>query len=301
MLERWIGASDGWPAGWARWGWDGPGAIGLAKPGPNMVFRSSFAYLLVSKYFCPENHIMKRSWYENRGLKPDDEKDARGAGWKRARDEDRKRTRVEDRKRTRDEIILLADGLIRRRGFNAFSYADIAGTMEIRNAAIHYYFPTKSELGQAVIEKEMERIRQYRWRTAGGQGDEQLRFLVSVFYRNSQLNNICLLGSLLPDFATFEPDMQGSVNRMCETILEWMTGSLDKARVEGTVRFAGEASDRAALVVSTLLSSLLLARASGQALFRQMVDRLLEDLSTGWRIGDLPEVEWPFPESPSFT
>jgi len=215
--------------------------------------------------------------------------------------EDTRRKREEDRKRTRQEIIRLADGLIRQQGFNAFSYADIAGTMEIRNAAIHYYFPTKSELGKAVIESELERIRHYQWRTSGNSGEEQVRFLVTVFYRNSQLNNICLMGSLLPDFATFEPDLQNAVNRMCDTILEWMMASLDKARKEGKVRFEGEPADRAALVVSTLLAALLLVRARGQSIFFHMVDRLLADLGVDWRVGDLPEVEWPFPESPSFT
>ena len=237
---------------------------------------------------------MKRAWFEDQMPDP-------GGDGKRARDEDRKRTRDEDRTATRDQIIHLADGLIRRRGFNAFSYTDIAAKMEIRNAAIHYYFPTKSELGQAVIGKEMEGIRLHQRRTEDGSGEEQLRFLVSVFYRNAQLDNICLMGSLLPDFATFEPEMQGAVSRMCDTILEWMTGSLDKARVEGKVRFEGEAADRAALVVSTLLASLLLARAQGESVFVQMVDRLLADLGIGWRVGDLAKVEWPFPESPSFT
>jgi TetR/AcrR family transcriptional repressor of nem operon len=202
---------------------------------------------------------------------------------------------------TRNDILYLADQLIRRKGFNAFSYADIAGIMEIRNAAIHYHFPTKSDLGQAVVEREMERLRQYRRRTEGGPGGEQLKGLVSAFYRNSQLNYICLMGSLLPDFATFAPGMQEKIREMCLVVLDWMTDSLEKARGEGKLRFEGAAADRAALVVSTLLSSLLLVRALGEPVFPQMVDRVLEDLGAYWRVGDLPEVEWPAPESPSFT
>lgn len=227
---------------------------------------------------------MKRTWYEDMGS-------AAGGDGKKARAGDGRR----------GQIIYLADRLIRRKGYNAFSYADIAGVMEIRNAAIHYYFPTKSELGQAVIEKELERLRQHRLRVEEGSGEEQFRSLVSVFYRNSQLNNICLMGSLLPDFTTFDPDMQKAVGRMCDIILEWMTGSLDKARKERKVRFEGEPSDRAALVVSTLLTALLLARARGESVFFQMVDRLLADLKVGWRVCNLPELEIPAGESPSFT
>jgi len=36
---------------------------------------------------------------------------------------------------TREHIIDLADSLIRKRGFNAFSYSDIATILDIRNAA----------------------------------------------------------------------------------------------------------------------------------------------------------------------
>jgi AcrR family transcriptional regulator len=206
-----------------------------------------------------------------------------------------------DRHPIKENILALADRLIRRRGFNAFSYADIAGVMEVCNAAVHYHFPTKSDLGQAVVEKEMERLRQYRWRTADGSGEEQLKSLVSVFFRNSQLDNICLMGSLLPDFATFTPDMQEKVREMCKVLLDWVADSLERARKERKVRFKGPAADRAALVLSTLLSSLLLARVSGQAVFRQMVDRLLEDLGAAWRVGELSGPAWPYEESASFT
>lgn len=202
---------------------------------------------------------------------------------------------------TREDILYLADELIRRKGFNAFSYADIAVIMEIRNAAVHYHFPAKSDLGQAVIEKELERLRQYRSRAEGSPGAEQLKWLVSAFYRNSQLNYICLMGSLLPDFATFAAGMQEKITEMCSVILEWVKGSLERAKGEGSLRFEGAATDRAALVVSTLLSSLLLVRALGENVFLPMVDRLLEDLGADWRVSDLPEVEWPAPVSPSFT
>ena len=204
---------------------------------------------------------------------------------------------------TREEILFLADELIRRKGYNAFSYADISGVMEIRNAAIHYHFPTKSELGQAVVEKEMERLQAFRRRTEGGSGEEQLKWLVSAFYRNSQLNYICLMGSLLPDFATFAAGMQETVREMCSVILEWVTGESGKGKGRASFGSKAKAADRASLVVSNLLSSLLLVRALGEAVFPPMVDRLLQDLGVEWRVRDLPEAEWPAiaPASPSFT
>ena len=48
---------------------------------------------------------------------------------------------------TRSEIIRLGSELIRSIGYNSFSYADISKALNIKNAAIHYYFPSKSDLG----------------------------------------------------------------------------------------------------------------------------------------------------------
>ena len=51
---------------------------------------------------------------------------------------------------TRSEIVRLASELIRSIGYNAFSYTDISQKLHIKNAAIHYYFPSKSDLGVEV-------------------------------------------------------------------------------------------------------------------------------------------------------
>ena len=52
---------------------------------------------------------------------------------------------------TRSEIIRLGSELIRSIGYNSFSYADISKALNIKNAAIHYYFPSKSDLGVEII------------------------------------------------------------------------------------------------------------------------------------------------------
>jgi AcrR family transcriptional regulator len=188
---------------------------------------------------------------------------------------------------TRTLIIRLADTLIRQRGFNAFSYADIATALDIRKAAVHYHFPTKSLLGQAVIGEELRRLDDYKQAYPRPGGNMQLQHLVAVFYRNSQRNAVCLMGALTPEFATFDAEMQTMVQRLCTAIREWVGDCLEEARKAGQLGFAGSARDRASLVVSTLLSSLLLSRVEGAGLFRRMVDQLLEDLGAGWRVGDL--------------
>jgi TetR/AcrR family transcriptional regulator, transcriptional repressor for nem operon len=181
---------------------------------------------------------------------------------------------------TRDEIIGLADQLIRSKGFNAFSYSDISAAMDVRNAAIHYHFPSKSALGISVIDEEMARIATNRQEWAHLPGDEQVKRIMQGFFDKSRKNMICLTGSLTSDYETLSPDMQLKVVEMCEAILSWMGNCLEKGREERTLHFHGKAPDRALLLMSTLASSLLLSRILGPDIFDRMMDQILKDLGT---------------------
>ena len=57
----------------------------------------------------------------------------------------------EDRAATANKILDVAERLVQVRGFNAFSYAHVAKELHISTAAMHYHFPGKAELGEALI------------------------------------------------------------------------------------------------------------------------------------------------------
>src|SRR5690348_7073831 len=60
--------------------------------------------------------------------------------------------------RTADRILDVAERLVQTRGFNSFSYADIAKELGITTASLHYHFRGKAELGQALIDRYAERF-----------------------------------------------------------------------------------------------------------------------------------------------
>ena len=61
---------------------------------------------------------------------------------------------------TSGRILDVAERLVQTRGFNAFSYADIAAALNITKASLHYHFPTKAILGERLV----ERYRNHSWR-----------------------------------------------------------------------------------------------------------------------------------------
>src|SRR5829696_8614182 len=54
---------------------------------------------------------------------------------------------------TATRILDSAERLVQRRGFNGFSYADVAAELGITKPSLHYHFSGKAELGQALVER----------------------------------------------------------------------------------------------------------------------------------------------------
>src|ERR1700677_1871996 len=52
----------------------------------------------------------------------------------------------------------VAERLVQVRGFNGFSYADVATELGVTKAALHYHFPGKAELGEALISRYATRF-----------------------------------------------------------------------------------------------------------------------------------------------
>ena len=52
---------------------------------------------------------------------------------------------------TSGRILDIAEQLVQTRGFNAFSYADIAVALHITKASLHYHFPSKAVLGERLV------------------------------------------------------------------------------------------------------------------------------------------------------
>ncbi|HEY0272752.1 MAG TPA: TetR/AcrR family transcriptional regulator [Chitinophaga sp.] len=181
-------------------------------------------------------------------------------------------------KSTKQKIIALADELIRTRGYNAFSYADIAGRLHIKNAAVHYHFPGKADLGIAVLDYEMEGMHTAWQQWAALPEDVQLQKFIRTFGLKSREASICLMGSLTPDYATFTPAMQEKVRQMCGEIARWLTGILEQGRKKQLFRYEGLSYDRALVVITGLQSSLLLSRVMGPQAFERISKQLYNDL-----------------------
>lgn len=171
-------------------------------------------------------------------------------------------------KDTKTEILDLAENLLLDLGFNGFSYANISSVLEIRNAAIHYYFPSKADLGSSVIQRARERF--VNWtqneRMARKPAAEKLEAFFRQYLRFlDQGQQVCLGGALETDFKTLPPEMQVETQKFASVILVWMEGVLEDGREKRIFSFPGEPKDQAILILSSLQGALQMTRAVGSS------------------------------------
>lgn len=176
---------------------------------------------------------------------------------------------------TRNEIIKLAGELIRSIGYNSFSYADIAGKLGIKNAAIHYYFPSKSDLGVEVIRENLTAFKALTAKWDKLDYREQFSKYIHMHDGFIRRSWVCVVGSLAPSYDTLPANMQQELKMLVNTILEWLTALLEKGREAGMFSFKGTSRVKALLIHSALLSSLQMNKVLKNDVYKAIQEGLL--------------------------
>jgi len=161
---------------------------------------------------------------------------------------------------TREEIVKLADKLVRERGFNGFSYSDISKALKVKNAAIHYYFPSKTDLGIEVISRAVASFRQLILTRKHLSWREQLQLFIDNYTQKQQLHDICLMGAFSSVSDTLSEGMQRELKKLASDSLSELTTILTKGKDVGAFTFKETPEAKAYLIQSALIASLLLDR-----------------------------------------
>jgi TetR/AcrR family transcriptional regulator, transcriptional repressor for nem operon len=182
---------------------------------------------------------------------------------------------------TADRILDLAERLVQTRGFNGFSYADIASELGVTKASLHYHFPTKAELGRRLINRYGEAFARALADIDASSTDarEKLRSYASLYSRVLRDDRMCLCGMMAADYVTLPEPMKSAVTHFFEANEQWLASVLEQGRVTGDLRFSGAPLDVARLLVGSLEGAMLVARSFGDvSRFESISDWLLADL-----------------------
>lgn len=192
------------------------------------------------------------------------------------------RTRPHDSPDTASRILDVAERLVQSRGFNGFSYADVAAELKLSKASLHYHFPGKAELGEALIGRYAARFAEALERIdrRGADAPAKLDAYARIYADVLRDRRMCLCGMLAADYETLPAPMQRAVIAFFDDNEAWLAGVLEAGRQEGSLPLVGSASEAARAIVSGLEGALLVARPFGDVgRFEAAATRLLSSLA----------------------
>lgn len=196
------------------------------------------------------------------------------------------RNRRGPRRDTREAILDCAEELLQRRGYSGFAYQHIAVQLGIRNAAIHYHFPAKEDLGIALIRRYRERFA--AWveglsPTLDGWSRLQAYFGTYRSYlapRGADDDcRLCPGGALAAEFCALPEPMRLEARLLMRDLQEWLRRTLDTGRRDGALQFNGDALDKAVEIAAALQGGIQIARVAGAERFAQLLDQLSLELN----------------------
>ena len=181
---------------------------------------------------------------------------------------------------TSQQIMDIAQRLVQTRGFNAFSYADIARALSLSKASLHYHFASKSDLGVRLIERYEDSFERTLGAIdlEGGEASVKLRCYVDIYSRVLADERMCLCGMLAAEFVTLPKTMQTALDSFFKLNERWLVAALEEGRGSGSLRFEGSAAEAAQFVIDSLEGSMMMARShGGMARFNAAARHLLAD------------------------
>lgn len=182
---------------------------------------------------------------------------------------------------TKRAILDLAESLLQDKGFNGFSYAHIASELGVKNAAIHYHFPSKEDLGCAIVQRYRDRFQLWinNSRVKDLSPQEKLNWFFDI-YANLRADHgkVCIAGALETEFNSIPAALAEQTGVLTSELLAWLTATLTEGREAGVFQFNGEPANKAALILSSVQGALQMARALGQEKFQAVIQQNKQDL-----------------------
>ncbi len=173
--------------------------------------------------------------------------------------------------------------LIMRRGYNGFSYADIAEAIDIRKASIHHHFPAKTDLVIAVLSEWREAFDAdvEALQASGADAIAQLRAYVGHWERCIADDSapFCVAGMLGAELPSLPEEVAQGVKTFFDSLTSWLEGVFESGVKNDLVKLESSVQTEAATLVSLVYGAMLAARAyGGVALFKDVTGGAVERL-----------------------
>jgi TetR/AcrR family transcriptional repressor of nem operon len=183
---------------------------------------------------------------------------------------------------TTARILDVAERMLQVRGYNGFSYGDVATELGITRAALHYHYKGKAELGHALIERYATRFAAALEQLDATAPDAatKLRGYVALYTDVLSADRMCLCGMLAAEHRTLPDPLQQAVCEFFSANSAWLRKVLEEGCADGSLRCPGTPEDSASMVLGVLEGGMLIARLDGDvARFTGAAEQVLAGLT----------------------
>jgi len=166
---------------------------------------------------------------------------------------------------TKKLLLAEAEKLVRTRGFAAFSYADLSKRVGIRKASIHHHYPTKEDLGGALIDGYLINFQEALQNILSEEVEfgKRLSRYADFFNKSIGEGMLPLCGALSAEMSALPKSMQERVRSFFELHLKWLQEVIRAGMASKELRGDTDANRAAELILSTLEGASLVAWATG--------------------------------------
>lgn len=185
---------------------------------------------------------------------------------------------------TVERILDAGQEMARKGGFHDFSFRAIAAEVGVKSASVHYHFPTKGDLGAAVVKR-------YRMRFGESLADasncaasacDRLSAFAGLFREPLSGGQLCLCGVLGAETGGLPHETAAEVERFFRDNEIWLTGVIAAGRETGELYFSADPPVVAFSFLCLLEGAMMVAQNLGGDVkrFDQAVEAFLCSMKT---------------------
>ena len=177
---------------------------------------------------------------------------------------------------TTDKLLDAADYRMRRGGYNAVSFRDLASDTNIKSSSVHYHYPKKEDLGVALVERYAKKFNEALDANtrAATTTQENLRAYQAVI-REALVKDdaVCLCGLLGAEGAGIPEIIRDSVQQFFDENIKWLISILPEDMSEEKKR-----SSANTLLAGHQGAMMLAKNMQDNSIFDTITDQLLEQV-----------------------
>lgn len=183
---------------------------------------------------------------------------------------------------TKTALLDCAEDAVRARGYDGFSYADLAAAVGIRRASIHHHFPAKADLALALIDRYSTNFFATLDHIAIAHATGGARLKAYVGECRKALdggNKLCLCVAFCTGRDGLSAAVLAKLDAFHVTVAAWLADGFATGDSDATIEAVGDPQMEAHACLAQLEGAQLIARAAKDVRrFDAAVARLLQRL-----------------------